>query len=84
MTLCMSSVSIKMLQYEKIDASEEHVCNGCHGLLTMACSLIMDAKKLWVGLGVNYSRWLEMLVANLMINQFCLKLNKFYSIGAMN
>ena len=39
MTLCMSSVSIKMLQYEKIDASEEHVCNGCHGLLTMACSL---------------------------------------------
>ena len=33
-------------------------------------------KKLWVGLRVNWWRWLEILVVNLMIFQFCLKLDK--------
>ena len=28
---------------------------------------LIDGKKLWVGLGVNWWRWLEMLVVNLMI-----------------
>ena len=46
--------------------------------------LLIDWKKLWVGLGVNWWRWLEMLVANLMIIWFCPKLDKFYYIGDMN
>ena len=45
---------------------------------------LIDGKKLWVGLGVNWWRWLEMLVVNLMIIQFRLKLDKFYCIGVMN
>ena len=45
---------------------------------------LIDGKKLWVGLGVNWLRWLEMLVANLMITQFGLKLDKSYCIGVLN
>ena len=45
---------------------------------------LIDGKKLWVGLGVNWWRWLEMLVVNLMIIQFRLKLDRFYCIGVMN
>ena len=44
---------------------------------------LIDGKKLWVGLGVNWWRWLEMLVVNLMIIQFRLKLDKFYCIGVL-
>ena len=40
--------------------------------------------KLWVGLGVNWCRWLEMLVVNMMIIQFCVKSDKLYCIGVMN
>ena len=45
---------------------------------------LIDGKKSWVGLGVNWWKWLEMLVVNLMIIQFRLKLDKFYCIGVMN
>ena len=45
---------------------------------------LIDGKRLWVGLGVNWWRWLEMLVVNLMIIQFCLKSDKFYCIGVIN
>ena len=45
---------------------------------------LIDGKKSWVGLGVNWWKWLEMLVVNLMIIQFGLKLDKFYCIGVMN
>ena len=44
----------------------------------------IDEKKLWVGLGVNWSRWLDKLLVNLMIIQFCLKLDKFYCTGVIN
>ena len=44
----------------------------------------VEDQKIWVGLGVNWWRWLEMLVVNLMIIQFHLKLDKFYCIGVMN
>ena len=42
---------------------------------------LLDGKKLWVGLE---SRWLKMLVVNMMNIQFHLKLGRFYCIGAMN
>ena len=45
---------------------------------------LIDRKKLWVGLGVNWWRWLEMPVVNLVIIQFRLKLDKFYCIGVEN
>ena len=45
---------------------------------------LIDGKKLWVDLEVNWWTWLEMLVVNLMIIQFRPKLDKFYCIGAMN
>ena len=45
---------------------------------------LIDGKKLWVGLGVNLWRWLEMLVVNLMIIQFHLRLDRFCYIGVMN
>ena len=45
---------------------------------------LIDGKKLWVGLGVNWWRWLEMLVVNLMIIQFCPKLDKFNFIEVTN
>ena len=45
---------------------------------------LIDGKKSWVGLGVNSSGWLKMLVVNLMITQFCLRLDRFYCIGVMN
>ena len=45
---------------------------------------LIDGKKLWVGLGVNWWRWLEMLVINLMIIQFHIKVDKFYCIGVLN
>ena len=45
---------------------------------------LIDGKELWVGLGVNQSRQSKMLIVNLMIIQFHLKLDKFYWIGAMN
>ena len=45
---------------------------------------LIDGKKLWVGLGINWWRWLEPLVVNLMIIQFRLKLDKFYCNGIMN
>ena len=45
---------------------------------------LIDGKKLWVELDVNYWRLLEMLVLNMMITQFRLKLDKFYCIGVMN
>ena len=41
-------------------------------------------EKLWVGIGVNWWRWLEMLLVNFMIIQFRLKLDKFYCIGVTN
>ena len=44
----------------------------------------IDEKKLWVGLGVNWSRWLDKLLVNLMIIQFCLKLDKLYCTGVIN
>ena len=44
---------------------------------------LIDGEKLWVGLGVNWWRWLEMLVVNLMIIRFCRNLHKFYCIGVM-
>ena len=45
---------------------------------------LIDGKKSWVGLGVNWWKWLEMLVVNLMIIQLRLKLDKFYCIKDMN
>ena len=45
---------------------------------------LIDGKKLWVGLGVNWWRWLKMLVINLMIIQFRLKIDKFCCIGVTN
>ena len=36
---------------------------------------LIDGKKLWVSLGINRWKWLEMLVVNLMIIQFRLKLD---------
>ena len=45
---------------------------------------LIDGKKLSVGLGVNQSRRLKMLVVNLVIIHFWPKLDKFYCIGAMN
>ena len=41
---------------------------------------LRDGKRLWVGLGVNWWRWLEVLKVNLMIIQSRLKLDKFYCI----
>ena len=43
---------------------------------------LIDGKKWWVGLGVNWWKWLEMLVVNMMIIR--VKLHKFYCIGVMN
>ena len=45
---------------------------------------LIDGKKLWVDLEVNYWRWLEMLVVNMVIIQFRLKLDKLYCFGVMN
>ena len=45
---------------------------------------LIDGRKMWVALGVPWWRWLEVLVVNLMIIQFRLKLDKFYCIGVMN
>ena len=45
---------------------------------------LIDGKILWVGLEVNYLRWLNMLVVNLMITQFRLKLDRFCCICVMN
>ena len=45
---------------------------------------LADGKKLRVGLGVNQSRRLQILVVNLMIIQFRAKLDKFYCIGVIN
>ena len=45
---------------------------------------LIHGKNLRVVLGVNWWRWLEMLVVNLMIIQFRLKLDRFYCIGVMN
>ena len=45
---------------------------------------LIDGKKLWVGLGLNWWRWWEMLVVNLMIIQFPQKLDKFYCIEVTN
>ena len=44
---------------------------------------LIDEKRSWVGLGVNWWRWLGILVVNLMIIQFRSKLDKFYCIGVM-
>ena len=61
---------------------------GCSGILgtgqvedqKMIKDKLIDGKKLWVGFGVNWWRWLEILVVNLMIIQSRLKLDKFYCI----
>ena len=45
---------------------------------------LIDGNKLLVDLKVNWWKWLEMLIVNLMIIQFRLKLDKFYCIGVMN
>ena len=45
---------------------------------------LTDGKKFLVGSGVNWWRWLEILVVNLMIVQFYLKLDKFYCVGVLN
>ena len=45
---------------------------------------LIDGKNLWVDLGLNWWRWLEILIVNLMIIQFRLKLDKFYCIRVMN
>ena len=45
---------------------------------------LIDGKKLWVDLEVNWWTWLEMLVVNLMIIQLHTKLDKCYCIGVMN
>ena len=45
---------------------------------------LIDGKKLWVDLEVNWWNWLEMLVVNLMIIQFHLKFDKFYCIRVTN
>ena len=45
---------------------------------------LIDGKRLWVSLGVNWWRWLEILVVNLMIIQFRTKLDKFYCIRVTN
>ena len=45
---------------------------------------LIDGKKLWVDLEVNKRKRLELLVRNLMIIQFRLKLDKFCCIGVMN
>ena len=45
---------------------------------------LIDGKKLWVGLVVNWWTWLEMLVVYLMIIQLHLNLDKFYCFGVMN
>ena len=52
--------------------------------LKMIKGELIDGKKLWVGLGVNRWKWLEMPVVNLMIIQFRLKLDKLYCIGVIN
>ena len=50
----------------------------------MIKSKLIDGKKLWVDLEVNQWKWLGMLVVNLMIIQFHLKLDKSYCIRVMN
>ena len=45
---------------------------------------LIDGKELQIGLEANYLRWLKMLVTNLMIVKFRLKLDKFYCIEVMN
>ena len=45
---------------------------------------LIDRKQLWVNLEVNWWKWIEMLVVNLMIIQFHLKLDEFYCSGVMN
>ena len=45
---------------------------------------LIDRKKLRVGLGINWWRWLEMLVVTLIIIRFRLKLDNFFYIVVMN
>ena len=45
---------------------------------------LIDGKKLWVGLKTNKLKWSKMLIVELMIILFHLKVDKFYSIGVMN
>ena len=45
---------------------------------------LIHGKKLWLDLGVNWGRWLKILLVNLMIIQIHLKLDKLYCIGVMN
>ena len=45
---------------------------------------LIDGKELSVGFEVNQSRWLKLLVVNLTVIQFPLKLDKFYCIGVIN
>ena len=52
--------------------------------LQMTKDKLIDGKKLWIGLEVNQSSWLKMLIVNLIIIEFHLKLDKFYCIGVMN
>ena len=52
--------------------------------LQMTKDKLKDGKKLWIGLEVNQSSWLKMLIVNLIIIEFHLKLDKFYCIGVMN
>ena len=52
--------------------------------LQMTKDKLIDGKKLWIGLEVNQSSWLKMLIVNLIIIEFHLKLDKFYCTGVMN
>ena len=45
---------------------------------------LIDGKELQVDLEVNQSIWLKILVVNMIIIQFRLKLDKLYCIGLMN
>ena len=45
---------------------------------------LINGKILWLDLGVNWGRWLKILLVNLMIIQIHLKLDKLYCIGVMN
>ena len=52
--------------------------------LQMMKDKLIDGKRLLADLKTNKSRWSKMLMVNLMIILFHLKLDKFYYIGVIN
>ena len=58
--------------------------NGQVEVRKMMKGKLIDGKELSIGLEVNQSRWLKMLVVDLMIIQFHLKSDSFCCIGFIN